>query len=1042
MLHFLHILLANYRMDFGKLLPPDNYFAENRKFVYSGSFAFDRFGRNGSARELKPIMDYTFTVDIQEVYWRQQGKQMEPQMKQQQLHEESLEMQSVGTTAVILEVPNDRAHDKGVEWSRNAEMQSASANGSVGSLNVGAELSASDERDSASESARDSDAHATLHSSQGRRKKFTRLLADNSENYDEEDQGEDHPYTPKVVTRKLPTRLEPKEEQRPDDIIDSDVDVGSDSEICGLYDNDSNDKKRDDWLAERIHETKKDKQKHNTSSTCGFEKQSSVRGEKMSRDSKDGGQQRNILDLQHIDEKATRFLQEEMQLKDHMTKRNGKKLSATNIDEDEVDDQIIDDSWAELEKENKKNSSKQLSGEGSARQCLKQNLEDKPIDKAEPKTASKLRKPQAQVTHVEDGDLCTNYEASTLPKLIEHSNKNKINHSTDDSLVIKPKVIRKKKIVSKTEELEVFETSTSKPRTARIKYVASQENLDVAPDSGSHFARDKLGKKPKNIIIDMDAPTETDELEDCVHKPKVSRNKPMPNAEEERISSETVFKMKKSKSKRSSVSKTDLLLGARWVEVSKEQTEALKETEQFIETSCKAELDEISIEEQCLVNSKKSTSKKLVRSSRTILKNNIECNDVSISSEECSNIRPDQDIILTKMNSKIETSAESSVVEQPKLERKGIQKEIVCSNSQNLLFNPQKNQAKPNSSRTRERTSQKLENVSSALLDLSPTKKHEKKHRQSAQKSLLQEYLDAEESCAVEQPQEVSVQSVKSLKCHNVKATGDEPAEPGESGDLESINRKRLAKKKRTIKLSSAVQRLEQSVIGKVCAIKEKTSGKANLEGTVHMYDETKGTEEPAKDSLKFVNQSVNTDISNMDESIKQIMAAGRKLQHEIQRKSQEYIDSLSQCRSDADISEQAPHNQEQNITHTGADYDSKFVELEQHIVVLEQHVRKFESRTQDMQDMNSKLEQEKVQLKQRITHMEYQISQLCQQSANGNDLQQILSEMRQQNIRYMDMSKAKDRYKKQWRRTAKRVHALKLAMYEKRVQNEKNIPK
>ncbi|XP_002000366.4 uncharacterized protein LOC6574311 [Drosophila mojavensis] len=1073
--------IANYRMDFGKLLPPDNYFADNRKYVHSGCFAFDRFSRMGSAREVKPIMDFTFTVDIQEVYWRQQEKLEEPPLSQQQLHEDSLDMQSVGAKAVILEVPKDRVFDNGVDWTRNSEMQSVSGNGSVDSLNVGAELSESDGRETPLESVQDSDVASTVHSSQGRRRKFIRLI-DKPVQYDNEEEAEDHHYDPKLVTRKLPTRSNHKDNQFRDDLVDLDDDVGSDS-----YVGNESYEGADDWLAGHVHDSKKTKpkpkHKHSSSTASGLEKTPSnaAKDEKLRGLHGDSAKKRSILELQRIDEEATRFLQEEMLLREQMPKRKGKQHSDNNIQNYTIDDSIIDDSWAELEQEYEKSLSKQ-----ATKQNIKHNLEGELMTNSSPRAASKTRKSQTQAARVEAVDLNTSFLDTTLPEMIDdHSKKYSHINSTDDSFDNKPKVIRRKKIVSKTEHLEVLDTSTSTSRLRGNKYMSSQENLEaVGSDSArqklKHILRDKVGKKPENVILDIHMPTETEE--EWLQKPNAHKSKPMPNSEEKCKSSESVLPKKIPKpNSRLTTSKADLSLSARWVEVSKEQARALEETEQFIADSCKADLDVFSVEEQCSQSSKKPKKKKLGRTSHSIIRKNMEYSEMNVSSEmeasidsslmnesfkehmpepkvsakECSNVHSSQDIIVSEMNLKIETSAESSFVEQLKLERKVIKKNNDCDKSQDPITNPGTNhianQSTPNTSKLRGRIRHKTENVASEL-ESSPTRKYEKKPRQTVHRSALHKYLDAEEACAMDQSQEVGDQSEKPLKKRTVKATDVEHWE-AESLEVESKGRKGLSKK-RTAKVSSDVNHLQQTVIGKLCALKEKNSAPAQLgaaapvsrlEVTVHMYDETKVAEERARDGTTLVNQSVNTDITNMNESIKLILATGRKLQNEMQRKTQEYMDSLSMYRSEGDSSQQTSNDETAksipNMTNISADYESKFVELEQHIGELEQHLRKFESRTQDMQEMNSKLEKEKIQLKQRINKMELQIEQLRQQGSSGNNLQEVLSEMRLQNVRYMDMCKAKDRYKKQWRRSAKHVHALKLAMYEKRMESEKTLP-
>lgn len=1059
-------------MDFGKLLPPDNYFADNRKYVHNGCFAFDRFSRMASAREVKPIMDFTFTVDIQEVYWRQHEMLEEPALAQQQQHEDSLEMQSVGTKGVILEVPKDRVFDNGVEWTRNSEMQSVSGNGSVDSLNVGAELSESDERETPLESLQESDVASTVHSSQGRRRKFIRLI-DKSVHNDNGEENKDHQYDPKAVTRKLSTRPNRKDNRSRDDFRDLDDEVGSDS-----YVGNNSYERADDWLAGRVHDSKKPKPKpkHKHRHSSSTVSSNAAKDEKEREMHVDSAKKRSILELQRIDDEATRFLQEEMLLREQMPKRMGRNHSDNNIHNYTVNDSIIHDSWAELEQEYKMSSSNQ-----ATKQNIKHNLEGELMTKSSPRTASKIRKSQSHAARVEAVNLSTSFPE--IPEIMDdHSRKYSHLNSTDDSFDNKPKVIRRKKIVSKTEHLEVLDTSTSTSRMRGNKYMSSQENLEaVGSDSATqklkHILRDKLGKKPNNVIVNMDTPTETDVMEELLQLPNSAHNcKSMPNFEEKRTSSKSVLPKKIPKPNRSSTSKADLSLSARWVEVSKEQAQALEETEKFIADSCKADLDVFSVEEQCSQSSKKPKKKKLSGMSRSIIRNNIEYSEMNVSSEvepnndsslmdesfkeympdrkvstkKCSNIHSSQDIIVSEMNLKIETSAESAFVEQLKLERKVIKKNNDSDKSQEAIPNPVTkpiaNQSTPNTSKLRERTRHRTENVALEL-ESSPTRKYEKKPRQSAHRSALHQYLDAEEAYAMDQSQQVGDQSGKPIKKRTVKATGVEPWE-AESLELESVGRKDLSRK-RAAKVSSDVNHLQQTVIGKLCSLKEKNSAPAqlgaaapvsHLEVTVHMYDDTKVAKERARDSTTYANQSVKTDITNMNESIKLILATGRKLQDEMERKTQEYKESLSLYRSEADSSQQTSNN-ESPKSNTGTDYESKFVELEQHIGELEQHLRKFESRTQDMLDMNSKLENEKIQLKQRINKMELQIEQLRQQGTSGNNLQEVLSEMRLQNIRYMDMSKAKDRYKKQWRRSAKRVHALKLAMYEKKMDSERNMP-
>ncbi|EDW84818.2 uncharacterized protein Dwil_GK12938 [Drosophila willistoni] len=171
--------VANYRMDFGKLMPVDSYFDTNRKYVHNGSFTFNRLGRADSARELKPLIEYTFSVDIKSICSRQ---------SQQGQYEDDLQPSISSASSVIRELPQEHQDQKPETKSWQHQDDSSAA-----SLNVGAELSASenDEND---------DVYLPLDANnngeeppkdfrpiQGRRKKFTRLKVKADSQESEED---------------------------------------------------------------------------------------------------------------------------------------------------------------------------------------------------------------------------------------------------------------------------------------------------------------------------------------------------------------------------------------------------------------------------------------------------------------------------------------------------------------------------------------------------------------------------------------------------------------------------------------------------------------------------------------------------------------------------------------------------------------------------------------------------------------------------------------------------------------------------------------
>ncbi|KAH8311743.1 hypothetical protein KR044_007797 [Drosophila immigrans] len=205
----------------------------------------------------------------------------------------------------------------------------------------------------------------------------------------------------------------------------------------------------------------------------------------------------------------------------------------------------------------------------------------------------------------------------------------------------------------------------------------------------------------------------------------------------------------------------------------------------------------------------------------------------------------------------------------------------------------------------------------------------------------------------------------------------------------------------------------------------------SKLEVTVHMFDQTKaaGAETPR--------QVVDMDVSNMDESLKQILAATMGLQGGMQLKALEYLRSLAHQSAQIPLGKHSQTTANNEANSKDANYNVKFKELEEHIVVLEDHLHQFESRTLKMQEENMKLVQEKMQLRQRICHMEQQIEALRNGQSNGSELKHMLNEMRNQNVRFQNIAKARDHYKKQWRHAAKRIHVLKLAIYEKNVQHQ-----
>lgn len=215
----------------------------------------------------------------------------------------------------------------------------------------------------------------------------------------------------------------------------------------------------------------------------------------------------------------------------------------------------------------------------------------------------------------------------------------------------------------------------------------------------------------------------------------------------------------------------------------------------------------------------------------------------------------------------------------------------------------------------------------------------------------------------------------------------------------------------------------------------------SHLEVVVHMFDNLKSTKEIAesvKINTNCLDQSVNTEL---DESTQKKVMAAMQLQDDMKQKSLKYIQSLRQQNENLTAYGKESQESLKDSSSTEVNYLLKFQELEQHISLLEDHLHQIENRTREMQEENFNLSNEKLQLKKRIRCMEQQIKQLRDQKSPDNRVEVLLDELRQQYASFNDVVKAKEHYKKQWRHAARRIHALKLAMYEKNV-GENNNPR
>ncbi|XP_062127067.1 uncharacterized protein LOC133839494 isoform X1 [Drosophila sulfurigaster albostrigata] len=889
--------IANYRMDFGKMLPSDLYFSDQRKYMQSGSFAFERFGRMGSARELKPIMDYTFSVDIQEVCWRQQGGQSNvPQQEQQQ--SDQLSLHCATSKAVIHEVPKDRVIDNAGDWqSQDPDGHCKPDTVSINSLNVGAELSDSDERESPVEPAL-SDAHDSDdgggHKIHGRRKKFTRLV--DALEIEQQDAG----------------------------ILDMAEDIDSEAELLGLYNN-----------SKFCHQI----------TTVEYE-------ENVLQKTKECVEVSTKVKLQETSSQQTKSKNEnrKMQMDESACHKENNRSERVKI--------VGNNPWLQLEKE------------------YDQKSQDTPKDNPNEQNIKMVHKLRRSKIIPNDKMHLDFPESDVKSKVAVRKNI-----SNDKALNVEPNILSQRKGLLKTddelEQLEVAEmakiihksSNTSKP-LSQNRYLMSDDSFlkaenDIELECESQKSQN-LRKSRKRFVdgdtVEADTTTDTEIKE----KSGTRKTKSKVFVQVESEVCETVIDRQPQKMKQMSTSKAELSLRARWVEVNKNQRTMLEETERFIGETIKGA--NYLTEEPFSGSSTRSSPKKLDR----------------------NHVKP-----RSKIDIKMPLNEEQN------LEHKTMKKKApdnICENSQEMP--PPTNKLFPKARRGNEaRDFEKLGSTQSSA--------------QKSSRIVKQSLAHAPEESTSKQP--VTNRYTKELP-------------ETESSELEMVTtqRKKMLKKK-----SSRTAKSGDECCGSATSKSqlEVDTQLSRFEVTVHMYDQTKGAE--------TTKQVVDGDVNNMNESLQQILSVSMGLQREMQLKALEYLRSLSQQPSQVRLdkhSQSTPVNESNNMD---ANYNVKFKELEEHIIVLEDHLRQFESRTFKMQEENSKLAQEKMQLKQRICHMEQQIEALRHGATNGNDLSQMLNELRHQNVRYNDLAKARDHYKKQWRHAAKRIHVLKLAMHEKNVQHQ-----
>ncbi|XP_017144672.1 titin homolog [Drosophila miranda] len=427
------------------------------------------------------------------------------------------------------------------------------------------------------------------------------------------------------------------------------------------------------------------------------------------------------------------------------------------------------------------------------------------------------------------------------------------------------------------------------------------------------------------------------------------------------------------------MSTTELSLRARWVEVNKIQAQALDETEKFLEQTCQAELRKVLQEDQAalgqpkLVESKKKLRK--ARSSKARVHRDPDSDNVEVK-EHVDNAKKNKSVLP------VESSEHSLSIVSSESSLQVIRSQASEQRIKRLIKKMKASKTTIQEEKINHETSNEV-----------PDKPLKKKSRKKI-------------SVVVVEPSEQREDPVQAQPKKKVVKKRSKPVINQKSDDLlaaEKTSSKKCLREDSTLKLPertsymSAVECLSPKDVG------EKL--KAWRQHQIRLFEEELADKEQQyKNELqKMEYQELSRVYTTLDETL-----------------------ASNQASKDTSI-----------------DYEAKFNDLDQQLSTVKrevgEQVQLFDKRSQEMQQENKQLAIEKTKLKERIFQMEMQIHQLHDQGKgpDDRDLTHILKELRSQNDRYVELSKEKDRYKKQWRRSVKQVQDLKLAMYEKNVEKE-----
>ncbi|KAH8232645.1 hypothetical protein KR032_010974 [Drosophila birchii] len=943
--------IANYRMDFNNLLPPDSHFNDQLQYSSNGSFLFNRIGRQDSARDPKPpLMEYTFTVEIKSKHSPQEQVKPEP----------------APANGVIRELPAN--HQDTEEISLSHEQH----DDSVASLNMGAELSVSGESCgsfSVQEDEYEFDTSTDLSGKQNKRRKFTRLTAKELNDESEDEQCLENSFS----------------EMKEDFDIHESKNLDTEEEFYNSKGRNyvpSSSEEIPENMASELQSApeepilpKKARVKARVSKHFGEDSSQPrimvSKNLKAPLEEHEYDIQSEVTSLQQFELEEEKLAAENRMTSAKRTRiKSGHSTKYTNSQGEEHELENFSDSLQQFELEEKR-----LAEEDQIKSTRKQRINVASNENMPEPTNQKVRKAKR-----------VSKEARVMdPNDLELSKALITNESSTECI---PETKVRKKSVKKVlktklrEEIGLPQDSSDQPRSPEPAAVTDlrEETFDIPEESDQFLSeqlpscREKLCKKAKTVkIIKKQTCVESVNLADqnvqCKRKVK---SKPLVPEDLSDISLSTHDSHGIAKA-----SKPDLALRARWVEVNKVQSAALEETELYLEQTCQTELHEILYEDQLALGLAKPLSPK------------------------------------NKLRTDLETEAmrQSQGDRVKKMKRASSKKDHAEFKSSEEYFSLPESLPK-----SEEVIGHEIKQQQMRVLKKKKTKE-----------IILEEEPSVElNECLEEHPEVKPIKKKIIRKKASVIVKNKEHSEILEpEEEVVTVQTKKIIKRAKPV----ADMPLEDDVKVTKKASFRRSAKSVNSEKTPRDSPALDDFNEPNSPDTETVGQRIRSWRRQQIE----------RFEEELARKEEHYKAQLEEMEyQELRIVQQSQEDRSGGEAPAGdcVDYQAKFNELEQHIAQLkaemEQQVKIFESRSLELREENQQLANEKVELKARIANMEEQISQLRSQGSDEADLKEVIGELKSQNNWYLNVARQKDRYKKQWRRCARRVHALKLAMFEK----------